>query len=48
MRTRTRTFLDSVIAVTVIGLVAGIYFAASNDIDRRVKAAVDAVQQQRQ
>jgi hypothetical protein len=32
-----------------LGLVsAGIYFATSHEIDRRVKAAVDAVQKQRQ
>jgi hypothetical protein len=48
MKTRTRTLLDSLIAVVVIGLVAGIYLAASYGIDWRVKAAVDAVQEQRQ
>jgi hypothetical protein len=46
MKTRTRTLLDSLIAVVVIGLVAGIYIAASYGIDWRVKAAVDAVQEQ--
>ena len=48
MTTRTRSLLDTLIAFVGVGLVsAGIYFAANHDVDRRVKAAVDAVQQQR-
>jgi hypothetical protein len=43
MTTRTRSLLDSLIAVLIIGLVVGLYFAASHKIDRQVKAAVDAV-----
>jgi hypothetical protein len=48
MTTRTRSLLDSLIAFVGVGLAAaGIYLAASHDIDRRVKAAVDAVQERR-
>ena len=48
MTTRTRTLLDSLIAVVVISLAVGTYFAANHNIDRRMKAAVDSVQEQRQ
>ena len=42
MTTRTHSLLDSLIVFVRIGLIsAGVYFAASHDVDRRVKAAVD-------
>ncbi len=44
MTTRTRSLLDSSIAVVIIGLLVGLYFAASHKIDLHEKAAVDAVQ----
>jgi hypothetical protein len=46
MTTRTRSLLNTFIAFVGLGLVsAGIYLAASHDVDLRVKAAVDAVQE---
>jgi hypothetical protein len=46
MTKRTRSLLDTFIAFVGLGLVfAGIYLAASHDVDLRVKAAVDAVQE---
>jgi hypothetical protein len=48
MTTRTRSLLDSLIVLVLIALAAGIYLAASDGIDRRVKAAVDTIQERQQ
>ena len=48
MTTQTRSFVDTLIAFVVVGLLVGIYFAANHDVDRREKAAVDAVQHNRE